>query len=140
MSTKVIVMVSDRDNAKRGEITVAENPRTAAHRVETLLEAGFHPQQITRVSARFEDYQGKYAYHGHILEHEDHDMMRQFQTVFPGDTDGDCDVDLADLAAQLSNFGTTSGATLADGDTDRDGDVDLADLALLLSRFGRVCQ
>ena len=46
MSTKVIVMVSDRDNAKRGEITVAENPRTAAHLVETLLEAGYQQEQI----------------------------------------------------------------------------------------------
>ena len=46
MSTKVIVMVSDRDNAKRGEITVADNPRTAAHLVETLLEAGFQRGQI----------------------------------------------------------------------------------------------
>ncbi len=46
MSTKVIVMVSDKDNAKRGEITVADNPRTAAHLVETLLEAGFRQGQI----------------------------------------------------------------------------------------------
>ncbi len=46
MSTKVIVMVSDRDNAKRGEITVADDPRTAAHLVETLLEAGFQQGQI----------------------------------------------------------------------------------------------
>jgi len=46
MSTRVIVMVSERDNAKRGEITVADNPRTAAHLVETLLEAGFQQEQI----------------------------------------------------------------------------------------------
>ncbi len=46
MSTKVIVIVSDRDNAKRGEITVADSPRTAAHLVETLLEAGFQRGQI----------------------------------------------------------------------------------------------
>ncbi len=50
MSTKVIVMVSDRDNAKRGEITVADNPRTAAHLVETLLEAGFQQEQINLYS------------------------------------------------------------------------------------------
>ena len=46
MSTKVIVMVSDRDNAKSGEITVTDNPRSAAHLVETLLEAGFKQEQI----------------------------------------------------------------------------------------------
>jgi spore coat protein A len=34
-----------------------------------------------RVIARFEDYPGRYAYHCHILDHEDHEMMRQFQTV-----------------------------------------------------------
>jgi hypothetical protein len=36
---------------------------------------------ITRVIARFEDYTGLYAYHCHIAEHEDHEMMRQFRTV-----------------------------------------------------------
>ncbi len=40
-----------------------------------------HPQEIVRVIARFEDYTGKFAYHCHILEHEDHEMMRQFQVV-----------------------------------------------------------
>jgi FtsP/CotA-like multicopper oxidase with cupredoxin domain len=41
------------------------------------------PFEIVRVIARFEDYPGKYAYHCHILEHEDHEMMRQFQVVDP---------------------------------------------------------
>jgi spore coat protein A len=39
------------------------------------------PNEILRVIARFERYTGLYAYHCHILEHEDHEMMRQFQTV-----------------------------------------------------------
>ena len=43
------------------------------------------PNQILRVIARFEDYKGRFAYHCHILEHEDHEMMRQFQTVSCGD-------------------------------------------------------
>ncbi len=43
------------------------------------------PFEIVRVIARFESYTGKYAYHCHILEHEDHEMMRQFQVVAPGD-------------------------------------------------------
>ena len=43
------------------------------------------PNQILRVIARFENYKGKYAYHCHILEHEEHEMMRQFQTVSCGD-------------------------------------------------------
>ncbi len=43
------------------------------------------PNQILRVIAKFEDYKGRYAYHCHILEHEDHEMMRQFETVLCGD-------------------------------------------------------
>lgn len=39
------------------------------------------PGEILRVITRFEDYAGRYAYHCHMLEHEDHEMMRQFQTV-----------------------------------------------------------
>jgi len=42
-----------------------------------------YPNEIVRVIARFEDYTGLYPYHCHILEHEDHEMMRQFQVVPP---------------------------------------------------------
>ena len=109
----------------------------------TPSEAGWkdtamvHPNEITRVIARFDDYQGKYAYHCHILEHEDHEMMRQFQTYFPGDADGDCDVDLTDLALLLTNFDAI-GPDIP-GDNDKDGDVDLTDLAILLANFDAVC-
>lgn len=53
-----------------------------------------------------------------------------------GDVDGDGDVDISDLAALLSAYGTTSGAGPGDGDADNDGDVDLADLAALLANYG----
>ncbi|MCC6359429.1 MAG: hypothetical protein IT450_11860 [Phycisphaerales bacterium] len=56
-----------------------------------------------------------------------------------GDTDGDLDVDLQDLATLLGSFGTSSGAGTDDGDTDGDGDVDLQDLATLLGAFGSTC-
>jgi spore coat protein A len=36
------------------------------------------PNQITRVIARFTDYPGTFPFHCHILDHEDHEMMRQF--------------------------------------------------------------
>jgi len=39
------------------------------------------PGEMVRVIARFEDYVGRFAYHCHILEHEDHEMMRQFETT-----------------------------------------------------------
>ncbi len=57
-----------------------------------------------------------------------------------GDLDGDNDVDLADLAQLLGNYGMTSGAAYEDGDLDGDGDVDLADLAALLAVYGTTCE
>ncbi len=59
-----------------------------------------YPQQITRVIARFEDYTGRFAYHCHILEHEDHEMMRQFETIcIKGDTNQDTLVNGSDIGA-----------------------------------------
>jgi FtsP/CotA-like multicopper oxidase with cupredoxin domain len=37
-----------------------------------------YPDQFTRVRARF-DISGRYVWHCHILDHEDHDMMRPYQ-------------------------------------------------------------
>ncbi len=60
------------------------------------------PNEIVRVIARFENYTGKFAYHCHILEHEDHEMMRQFEAVATtpacgdgADNDGDGLTDFA---------------------------------------------
>ncbi|MFC2948980.1 multicopper oxidase family protein [Virgibacillus sediminis] len=39
--------------------------------------------QITRVIAKFEPFTGDYVWHCHILEHEDHDMMRPFRVRNP---------------------------------------------------------
>jgi spore coat protein A len=39
------------------------------------------PLEQVRVIARFEDFAGRYPYHCHLLEHEDHGMMRQFEAV-----------------------------------------------------------
>jgi len=35
-----------------------------------------------RIIMDFEDYLGRFPQHCHILDHEDHEMMRQFQTTF----------------------------------------------------------
>lgn len=56
-----------------------------------------------------------------------------------GDLDGDFDIDLADLAQLLSNYGMPTGARYVDGDLDLDGDVDLSDLAALLAVYGATC-
>jgi hypothetical protein len=56
-----------------------------------------------------------------------------------GDLNGDCVVDLTDLAQLLANYGVASGAAYEQGDLDGDGDVDLSDLSALLSAYGTVC-
>jgi len=77
--------VLDRDGFTRdgqGNVVPDGNPQAPA-----LEESGWKdtamvgPNEILRVIVRFEDYKGLYAYHCHILEHEDHEMMRQFRTV-----------------------------------------------------------
>ena len=64
--------------------------------------------------------------------------LAEFESL-TGDLDGDCDVDLADLATLLASYGTTQGATPEQGDLDGDGDVDLSDLATLLAAYGSSC-
>jgi hypothetical protein len=57
------------------------------------------------------------------------------------DVNGDCRVDLADLAALLAAFNSQPGDENWNADADFNGDrrVDLADLALLLSQFNNDC-
>lgn len=40
-----------------------------------------NPGQVTAIIARFGDFVGVYPWHCHILEHEDHEMMRPYQVV-----------------------------------------------------------
>lgn len=56
--------------------------------------------------------------------------------------DGDCRVDLADVAQLLGNYGIASGATREDGDVypeGGDGAVNLADIAEMLGQYGDDC-
>lgn len=39
------------------------------------------PGYVTQIAMRFGPYSGRYIYHCHILEHEDHDMMRPFDIL-----------------------------------------------------------
>jgi spore coat protein A len=39
------------------------------------------PGERSRIIAKFDGFTGKYPYHCHILEHEDHEMMRQFEVI-----------------------------------------------------------
>jgi spore coat protein A len=40
-----------------------------------------NPGEMVVIAARFDGFTGRYMYHCHILEHEDHDMMRPFVVV-----------------------------------------------------------
>jgi spore coat protein A len=71
-----------------------------------------------RVIASFTDYVGKYPYHCHILEHEDWDMMRQFEVVPAPAPDGALDVSDAGASdASVSDDGApgSNGASPGDG-------------------------
>ncbi|MDH3510984.1 MAG: multicopper oxidase domain-containing protein [Gammaproteobacteria bacterium] len=70
-----------------------------------------------RVIARFEDYPGRFAYHCHILDHEDHEMMRQFQTVNdPANCDNDGFCEAGEDAFNCTNDCTqVSGAFCGNG-------------------------
>jgi hypothetical protein len=59
--------------------------------------------------------------------------------ALPGDTDGDGDIDDADLGTAFSNYtgpiGAAGNKLAADGDTDGDGDVDDADLGTAFANY-----
>lgn len=40
-----------------------------------------NPGEVTRLIARFGDFAGEYVWHCHILEHEDHEMMRRYEVI-----------------------------------------------------------
>jgi hypothetical protein len=39
------------------------------------------PGEVTRIIAKFDDYIGRYPWHCHIIEHEDNEMMLQFEVI-----------------------------------------------------------
>jgi len=91
------------------------------------------PGQITRVITRFEGTPGIFPYHCHILEHEDHEMMRQFELIprcgsadFDGDGDIGTDLDIEAFFACLGgNCCATCGSADFDGDGDTGTDLDI---------------
>jgi cysteine-rich repeat protein len=73
--------VLDRQKLKlEGDKLIAQGEPQPANRSERgwkdTVQVG--PFEAVRVIASFEDYEGTYPYHCHLLEHEDHGMMRQF--------------------------------------------------------------
>jgi spore coat protein A len=58
---------------------VKVSPPAAESGWKDTVEVG--PNEIVRVIARFDDYEGLFPYHCHIFEHEDHEMMREFRVL-----------------------------------------------------------
>jgi FtsP/CotA-like multicopper oxidase with cupredoxin domain len=46
-----------------------------------------NPGEVTTIIARFDDYTGTYPWHCHIIEHEDNEMMLQFEVATPPNDD-----------------------------------------------------
>ncbi len=70
----------------RQRLDAAGNPVGAILAPEPLEQNSWkdtvkaNPGEVVRIIARFDDFVGRYPYHCHIIEHEDHEMMRQFQS------------------------------------------------------------
>jgi spore coat protein A len=43
-----------------------------------------NPYEMVTIAAKFDGYTGRYVYHCHVLEHEDHEMMRPY-VVMPAE-------------------------------------------------------
>jgi hypothetical protein len=84
---------------------------------------------------RFGDYAGLYSFHCHKLEHEDHEMMRQFRVVCPGDGNVDGAIDQADLVGLFQAWGSSDDVydIAPDGG---DGLVNVVDMLALLLGWG----
>jgi spore coat protein A len=94
-----------------------------------------HPGQITRVIARFDTFLGRFPYHCHILEHEDHEMMRQFEVVCEADWNADGTVDFNDFLAFLNDYN----AAARRADLNGDGTIDFNDFLEFLNLYNLPC-
>jgi spore coat protein A len=75
------------------------------------------PRSRARVIMDFEDYLGRFPFHCHILDHEDHEMMRQFQTTNDPEAcivNGTCDPN-EDCVSCAEDCGQVSGASCGNG-------------------------
>ncbi|MCH7998292.1 MAG: hypothetical protein IIA91_02285 [Chloroflexi bacterium] len=57
MDETIIVLVSDKDDSKHGEISILDDPQKAERLVETLLEAGYDESRIRVFNGRSSEFQ-----------------------------------------------------------------------------------
>ena len=78
--------------------------------------------------------------------HEQEHVVRGGRVVVAecifGDFDCDCDVDIVDVMAVASRWGSVEGDSLYDPlyDVDDDGDIDIVDVALVAAAWGNTCE
>ena len=75
--------------------------------------------------------QGQYQ-----LDLFEEERLEPENTVQPGDTDGDGDVDFRDFLVLSSNFGSAVDSAFADADFNGDGTVSFVDFLVLSQNFG----
>jgi spore coat protein A len=95
------------------------------------------PNMITRVIMRFEGYTGHFPFHCHILEHEDNEMMRQFEAM-PACT-GDYNADLTLTSQDYFHFLADFFPRRPRSDVNRDGRIDSQDFFDFLASFFSGC-
>jgi spore coat protein A len=67
---------------RNGTLELVGTRRTpAANEAGWKDTAVVNPREVLTIVARFEGYTGRYVFHCHMLEHEDHDMMRPYEVV-----------------------------------------------------------
>ena len=65
-----------------GNLELVGTPRLpAANEAGWKDTAIVNPREVLTIIAQFEGYAGRYAFHSHLLEHEDKDMMRPYEVV-----------------------------------------------------------
>ena len=57
MDETIIVLVSDKDDSKHGEISILDDPQKAERLVETLLQAGFDESRIRVFNGRSSEFE-----------------------------------------------------------------------------------
>lgn len=76
--------------AATGELVFTGQPDSAAKNEQGLKDTvRANPGEVTRFIVQFGDFPGEFVWHCHILEHEDHEMMRRLEILADGDETGD---------------------------------------------------
>jgi spore coat protein A, manganese oxidase len=127
-----------------GEQIVPIGPRMPppAHEQGWKDTVAAYPMEITRVIARFENYLGSFAYHCHILEHEDHEMMRQFVTTCYANCDSSTVepvLNIDDFTCFVNQFALGNPYANCDGST-VEPILNVDDFMCFINQFALGCQ